>query len=665
MFPVHHASRDSVTDRRLVLLGGVVPVIVVVILALYRPAFLRQFESSVYDAILRRVDTSPPSSRVTIVDIDERSLATIGQWPWRRDLVGRLIERLRDFGASTIAIDLIFAEPDRFEAWPGAVGITGGDAIRTPTALTTADAYLAEALGHGGVVLGYALTFGEAATNRTGCVLHPLNLAIVQSPDDGSHSPLFRASSSICSLPTLAEAAGASGFLNTATDADGILRRAPLLIDVDGRVYPGLALAAVIASTGTRSLAMRMVNVNTTTLTLDGRIVPLDGRGNLLLHYRGGNKKFHYVSAADVLEGRLSAGSFQDQIVFIGATALGTGDAVATPFDTQFNGVELHATVADNLLQRDFIHRSEHAAAIETQATLAAGISVALLGAWLGLGWGGAGTVVWLAVLWGGAMWRLSSAGEFLSPLYPTLGLLAALSATTAAALLVERRRVHRAQHETTVSQHLMVQSLLSLTEARDAETGQHARRTQRYTQLLAEQLASHPRFRAYLTPERIGLLADLAPLHDIGKVAIPDRLLTKPGALTADEVAEMRNHPAYGLNVILQAEKRVGTRDDPILAMAKDIVYTHHERWDGTGYPRGLTDEQIPIPGRLVALVDVYDALVTRRVYRPPMSPEAALNLIVAGRGTLFDPAVVDAFMQVFPAFIATVAEPALATQG
>jgi response regulator RpfG family c-di-GMP phosphodiesterase len=285
-----------------------------------------------------------------------------------------------------------------------------------------------------------------------------------------------------------------------------------------------------------------------------------------------------------------------------------------------------------------------------------------LLGARMGLAWGSAGAIICLILLWGGSLWRLSAAGEFLSPLFPTLGLLAALPAMTAAKLLVERRRVDRAQHETLVSQHLMVQSLLSLVEARDAETGQHARRTQQYTRLLAEQLASHPRFREYLTPERIDLLANLAPLHDIGKVAIPDRLLNKPGALTGDEIAEMRNHPAYGLDVILQAEKRTGTRDDPILAMAKDIVYTHHERWDGTGYPRGLVSEQIPIPGRLVGLVDVYDALVTRRVYRQPIPPQAAINLIAAGRGTLFDPAVVDAFLRVFPALSDTIAEAQLA---
>jgi putative two-component system response regulator len=257
---------------------------------------------------------------------------------------------------------------------------------------------------------------------------------------------------------------------------------------------------------------------------------------------------------------------------------------------------------------------------------------------------------VCLIVLWGGSIWRLSTAGEFLSPLFPTIGVISALAAMTVAQFLVERRHAERARQKTAVSQRLLIESLLSLTEARDAETGQHASRTQRYTRLLAEQLASHPKFREYLTPERIDLLVMLAPLHDIGKVAIPDRLLNKPGALTRDEVAEMRKHPAYGRDVILQAERRAGARDDFILAMAKDIVYTHHERWDGTGYPQGLADEQIPIPGRLVALVDVYDALTTKRVYRQPMPHHAAVDLIADGRGKHFDPAVVDAFLRVVP---------------
>jgi putative two-component system response regulator len=193
-----------------------------------------------------------------------------------------------------------------------------------------------------------------------------------------------------------------------------------------------------------------------------------------------------------------------------------------------------------------------------------------------------------------------------------------------------------------------MVQTLLSLTEVRARETGRPSRRTQEYTRILARQLSTHPDFRHYLTSDRIELLASLAPLHDIGKVGVPDRLLHKAGVLTAEETVEMRKHPAHGRDVIVHAERDVGSSDDAILAMAKDIVYTHHEKWDGTGYPEGLRGSNIPIAGRLMALVDVYDAVTTRRTYREPMSHDDAVAFIVAGKGTHFDPSVVDAFLEV-----------------
>ena len=224
--------------------------------------------------------------------------------------------------------------------------------------------------------------------------------------------------------------------------------------------------------------------------------------------------------------------------------------------------------------------------------------------------------------------------------------------ALTGGNAFMERRRADIAKRETTTAQHLMVQSLLSLTATRDEETGRHSHPTQQYTRLLADRLSRHPAFRAYLTPDRIDLLARLAPLHDIGKVGIPDHILNKPGALTAEELTLMRHHPALGRDVIVTAERQVGVRDDAILSMAKDIVYTHHERWDGSGYPLGLRGAAIPTEGRVLAIVDVYDALVTRALYRAPMSHADAVGFITGNRGTHFDPDVVDAFLDVAAEF-------------
>jgi len=496
------------------------------------------------------------------------------------------------------------------------------------------------------------LTFDAAPLGTRPCVLHPLGAAIIRPPDDAGHDPFFRATGVVCSLPILGRAAPASGFLNAAPDSDGILRRVPLLAAFDGRLYPSLALAAVVATTGPGDIALRVVNVNAATLEIGNQQTPLDGKGDLLLRYRGKKHTFPYVSAADVLSGGASADALKGKIVFVGTTALGTREVVATPVDTLFAGVEVQATVADNLLQRDFIRRPAIGAALESIIVLVLGIAVVLLVAQAGIVGGIVGAGAGVAALWWGETWLLSARGLFVSPLAPTIGVLGALAVMTLATFTVERGRANTASREKADTQRLMVQALLSLTEVRDAETGRHSRRTQQYARLLAEQLSAQPEFHEQLTPERIELLSSLAPLHDIGKVGVPDHVLNKPGALTADEMLEMRRHPELGREVILKAEARVGVRDDATLAMAKDIVYTHHERWDGTGYPQRLRGTEIPVAGRVMALVDVYDAVRARSLYQRCLSHEDTVGLIVKGRGTHFDPAVVDAFLGVSARF-------------
>jgi adenylate cyclase len=373
---------------------------------------------------------------------------------------------------------------------------------------------------------------------------------------------------------------------------------------------------------------------------------------NALLRYRGTKQTFPYVSAADVMTGRLPDGTLRDKIVFVGTTALGTREVVATPLDTLFVGVEVQATVADNLLQQDFLRRSEFGAVLEAMLVLVLGVTVAAVAATTGTLSGVLATGVAVAAVWYFTGWMLSSTGLFVSPVMPTIGVMAALAIMTLMKYVVERGRADTAGREKTNAQQLMVQTLLSLTETRDAETGRHSRRTQQYARLLAEQLSTNPDFQDDLTPERVDLISSLAPLHDIGKVGVPDHILNKPGALTPDELVEMQRHPQYGYDVILKAEGRVGVRDDAILAVAKDIVYTHHEKWDGTGYPRKLRGAEIPIEGRVMAVVDVYDATTTRTLYRPPMSHDDAVKFIVERRATHFDPAVVQAFVAVAPRF-------------
>ncbi|WP_219598256.1 response regulator [Aeromonas salmonicida] len=208
-------------------------------------------------------------------------------------------------------------------------------------------------------------------------------------------------------------------------------------------------------------------------------------------------------------------------------------------------------------------------------------------------------------------------------------------------------QEVERRTRENELIQNITIHSLASLAETRDNETGNHILRTQHYVKLLAETLCDHPRFRAELTPKTIDLLFKSAPLHDIGKVGVPDRILLKPGKLDADEFTQMKHHSILGKEAIVHAEEALGVEVE-FLRLAKEIACYHHEKWDGTGYPYGLMGDEIPLSARLMALADVYDALISKRCYKAAMSHTEVVPIILAGRSSHFDPDITDAFARI-----------------
>ncbi len=221
---------------------------------------------------------------------------------------------------------------------------------------------------------------------------------------------------------------------------------------------------------------------------------------------------------------------------------------------------------------------------------------------------------------------------------------------------LTSMRNDLRKQHETVnkktkmrtreleMTHEATILSMAALAETRDNETGGHVRRIQHYARALAMHLRHDVQFSPYLNLATIELVYKAAPLHDIGKVGVRDSILLKPGRLTTAEFDEMKRHTILGRDAILKAEEMLG--GNPFLTIASEICYTHHEKWNGTGYPQGLKEEQIPVWGRLVGLADVYDALISKRVYKPPFPHEDAVQIIYEGKGKHFDPDVVDAFL-------------------
>jgi len=195
--------------------------------------------------------------------------------------------------------------------------------------------------------------------------------------------------------------------------------------------------------------------------------------------------------------------------------------------------------------------------------------------------------------------------------------------------------------------QDAMVLSMASLAETRDNETGNHLRRTQHYVKRLAQQLRLNPRFADELNDRCIDLLFKSAPLHDIGKVGIPDSILLKPSRLDPAEFEIMKTHTTLGRDAIVHAEQALG-HEVPFLRFAKEIALSHQEKWDGSGYPEALVGEAIPLSARLMALADVYDALISKRVYKPAFTHEDSVRMILEGSGTHFDPNVAQAFQAV-----------------
>ena len=198
---------------------------------------------------------------------------------------------------------------------------------------------------------------------------------------------------------------------------------------------------------------------------------------------------------------------------------------------------------------------------------------------------------------------------------------------------------------ELELTQEVTIESLATLAEYRDPETGGHIKRTKRYVKALSERLKYHPKFSGFLNDTIIEMLYKSAPLHDIGKVGIHDNILLKPGKLTSKEFEKMKNHTTSGRDALRTATKKLGT--ESFLHFAEEIAYTHHEKWDGSGYPQGLKGEKIPVSGRLMALADVYDALISKRVYKPPFLHSKAVTIISEGKGRHFDPDMADVFME------------------
>lgn len=633
--------------------------LLVALLSVFPTLTVQKSELALYDLMLAGRTQAPQSQVPVVVGIDEESLAAFGQWPWPRYRLALLIEQLQQLGAQVVALDFLMPELDRtapevIQSERQRDRIDSYNArIPGSTTSTTAPAapwydgnsqHLAEALGRGPTVLGYYLDFSQPTT--AGRSLHPptapAGMVVSRSSHGSEQWP--QPKGQIRSLPLLTDAASAEGFTNALQDMDGTLRRVPLLLaSPQGQDTPSLALAAALLSSPQRSLRLD-TDPTGTVLHWGTRQIPLDRSGNLLLDWRSSPPR--YVSALSVLRGSLAPGSLRGSIVVVGAWAQGLGDRHLTPSGISTYGVAVHATVIDNLLSATFIAQPSWARGAELLAVVVAGVLCTLFLGRPGFAWS-----IWVVVLgtvglYAGARQLLVQQGLHLSPLLPMAALVLISSVLSLLKYGFEARKLLLRTQELSEAQDGIITSFSALAEVRDKETGGHILRTRRYVEILAEQLST-TRAYAYLTASDIELLGKSAPLHDIGKVGIPDSILQKPGKLTAEEYAIMKNHPLIGAQALTKVIISAGhPGEKSFLDYARQMVEAHHERWDGSGYPHGLRGQAIPLAGRLMALADVYDALISKRVYKRGFSHTEVRHMLIDESGAHFDPDVVAAFL-------------------
>ncbi len=635
--------------RSLLIVTGFLLTLISALLLLFPSTFIQQTELRLYDVMLTAHATPKQHTSPVIVGIDEESLESYGQWPWPRYRLAQLIKRLRELGAGVIVLDFLMPEPDRTS--PDVImaerqrDMVQAVSQTSPSVATdTNSKQLADALNGAKAIIGYYADFsGTLKESREKAPELPRGLVVTGSKGRDTNWPV--PTGFIRSMPLLSAAAEAEGFTNAQNDMDGVLRRVPLLIKVNEIYYPSLALGAVLLGSSKRSLLLANIS-GETKLLWGASNIPLDRQGNMLLYFRGKDRPFEYFSAGAILNRGLNTESLHGRIVLVGVSAKGLGDLHLVPLGRTLNGLEIQATIVDNILSDTFISRPGWSLGAELGAVILFGfLSTWLIsrpGFVLTFITGLAGT---LGCYWGGKE-LLIARGLFISPLLPMMTL---VMITTVLSLLkygIEARKLQQRTRVLLEAQDTIILSMLALTEARDKETGGHILRTQKYVQTLALQLATSSR-RGELDGIAVELLAKSAPLHDIGKVGIPDAILNKRDQLSPEEFSIMKSHTLIGADALARTVNRTGHPENlDFLQYARQMIESHHERWNGSGYPRGLKGAEIPLAGRLMALADVYDAITSTRVYKRAFSHQEAKRHILNESGRLFDPEVVNAFI-------------------
>ncbi len=611
--------------------------LIVIYFILYRYVDIGKFDNKIYDLSLsavKKIDDKKYDSSVVIVDIDEKSLKYVGQWPWSRLLLSKMLSNIINAYPSNIGLDILFPEKDKTSIveikrffkrfFSKNIQIKG-----IGNNLTDNDKIFANILKVGSVTLPVYMT-NEVKDH---CYLPQKNRSELQIEADITP---YKTDYMLCNIDILQRAASDVGFINIESDSDGILRRAPMFIGYKNGYVPSFVLANLM------NLDTLKVDANKTVSIL-GHTFKTDEKSNILLNYQEGmNHKV--ISAVDVLSKNFKNSFFRGKFVLIGASAIGLHDHYTLSNSKVVPGVYAQASLMDEILHDKTIYQPQKL----KYASFAISFLLSLL--MLFLSYKKCYIKVFLLFLVSLCIYVLISVFLLDRGVYDSLGyfvlphfiLFFIVNIGSLIWYYQERRyflqELSKAHSDT-------IDSMSLVAETRDSDTGAHIFRTKEYMRFLSDYLYKHNIYKEELSGNFRELVYRAAPLHDIGKVGIPDNILKKPGSLTDEEYEIMKTHSIIGKQIIENAMKN--NKDNRFLQIAYNIAYYHHEKWDGSGYPCGLKKDEIPLEARMMALVDVYDALISRRYYKSSFSYDESDDIIIKGSGTHFDPILVAAFVE------------------
>ena len=319
----------------------------------YFPKKLDSFDNILRDYMFTIRGPIPNSQNIVIVDLDDKSLQEIGQWPWSRNIVAKMIENLTKNGAGIIGLDILFAEQDRSS--PHTL-IDKTNLDKTNIILPNYDEMLASTIASSPVILGYQFQFNDENYSTTKSPQIPA-IFIEKNRNFQDKDYVLNAKGTLLNIPIIQDNAYSSGFFNNIPDPSGTIRSVPLIMRYDLELYPSLALEVLRTALGIKQVIIDYDEIGVKNITLGDYTIPTDRYGRLLINYRGGEKNFQYISAVDILNNKFDKKDIENKIVLIGTTAAGLQDLRSTPYDSVFPGIEIHANVIDNILTKDFLHK--------------------------------------------------------------------------------------------------------------------------------------------------------------------------------------------------------------------------------------------------------------------------------------------------------------------